>query len=139
MSDLEQWAIEHINSPYKLGANGSEGTYDCWSMIRCLQRDVYQREVPAIAGEVSNLKGMMLAFKQDPALNQWQSVELATLQEGDCLLLTQHTHPHHVGIYLDTDDGGVLHAIEHVGVCFQSLNSLKNNGWIITGVYRYAE
>ena len=54
---------------------------------------------------------------------------------GDGVLLRDGNDPH-VGIYLDLDGGGVLHALEGKGVVFTALRDLNFLGFARPTFYR---
>ena len=51
--------------------------------------------------------------------------------------MRQSRHPVHVGLWLNVDGGGVLHAARDIGVVFQNTWDLAAHGWRIEGTYRF--
>ena len=56
-----------------------------------------------------------------------------------CMKVFTDAYPVHIGVWLDIDGGGVLHAVRHAGVVFQNLAALDAHGWRIEGFYRFRE
>jgi hypothetical protein len=83
------------------------------------------------------MKTLIRTMRDHPERQNWHAVE--TPKEGDVALLRQSRHPIHVGVWLDVDGGGILHAVQGAGVVFQSLNNLNMTGWKIENYYRHIE
>lgn len=132
---MTHWANAYIGARYELGADGSTGTYDCWSLARTVLREQFNYDVPPIGVTTPTAATFIKTFAEHDERQRWQAVE--SVSEGDCVLLTQSRLPHHVGLWLDIDGGGILHAVEGAGVVYQSLLSLKMSGWRVTGFYRH--
>jgi len=123
-----------IGRPWIAGARGSEA-YDCWGLFLEVQRTQFNRELPEIPVDASNIKKVLNAFSHHPERQRWQKVKQPT--EGDAILMRQSRYPVHIGVWLDIDGGGVLHAVQHAGVVYQTLAALEAHGWRIEGNYRF--
>lgn len=120
------WAIDYIGKPWAVGAQGPDA-FDCWALVRDVQRLHFDRELPIIDVNAMDLRAVYRAFKAHPELERWQQVDAPV--EGDIALLSSCRHPHHCGVWLDVDAGGLLHSEAATGVAFQDLASLRASGW----------
>jgi hypothetical protein len=59
--------------------------------------------------------------------------------DGCLVLMGKREWPHHIGVYLDTDGGKIMHCLEHVGSAIDSVRSLKAAGWGLMKFYRLAD
>jgi hypothetical protein len=50
-------------------------------------------------------------------------------QDGDIVEMGSAKDMWHVGIWLDVDNGGILHSVQGVGVVFTQARHLKMLGW----------
>ena len=123
-----------IGLPWVAGARGPK-TYDCWGLFLEVQRSQFNHELPEIPVDALNVKEVLNAFSHHPERQRWQKVKQPT--EGDAILMRQSRYPVHIGVWLDIDGGGVLHAVQHAGVVYQTLTALEAHGWRIEGNYRF--
>ena len=130
---MTHWAMEYIGKPWVFASDGPEA-YDCWGLVVAVYRQMYGRELDIIPVEQGNLRQVIKAFKQHPERKNWVAVD--NPKEGDVALMRQSRHPIHVGIWLNIDGGGVMHAMQGNGVVFQDIGSLSLSGWKIEGWYR---
>ena len=123
-----------IGLPWVVGAAGPDA-FDCWGLFVTVQRQCFGRDLPQNPVDATNLRAVLDAFKGHPERQRWQLVNQPT--EGDAVLMGQSRYPVHIGVWLDIDGGGVLHAVRHAGVAFQTLAALDAHGWRIEGFYRF--
>jgi len=83
----------------------------------------------------TNVLAIARGFRDHPERERWDLVDDPV--EGDCVLMRQARYPIHVGVWLDVDNGGVLHCSQESGVAFQTLSSLALNGWQVEDFYRF--
>jgi cell wall-associated NlpC family hydrolase len=132
MSSLH-WASAYVGLPWAADGEGP-GSFHCWALVRHVQRERFDRDLPAIPNP-DDLLTIARSFRDHPERRRWNLVE--TPQEGDCVLMRQARYPVHVGVWLDVDGGRVLHVVRDKGVVAQSLMSLAAHGWRIEGFYRF--
>ena len=132
------WAEDLIGRPWVAGGRGPD-VFDCWGLARWCWRERFGIEVPEIPVDAANLRAVLAGFRDHPERQRWRRVERAPEQprEGDAVLMRQSRHPVHVGIWLNVDGGGVLHAARDIGVVFQPPVDLTAHGWRIEGFYRF--
>lgn len=123
-----------IGLPWVAGARGPEA-YDCWGLFLAVQRDHFSRDLPEIPVDALDLRAVLNAFSGHPERQRWLSVSKP--EEGDAVLMRQSRYPVHIGVWLNIDGGGVLHAVRHAGVVFQTLAALDAHGWRVDSVMRF--
>lgn len=123
---MSHWANELIGKPYEKGACGPEA-FDCWGLVRFVLSERYRIEVPVVNVDADDLRAVLSAFKDDPERSNWEEVKQP--KEGDVVSMSHNKYISHVGIWLDVDGGGVLHAVKGVGVIFGRMANLKSSGW----------
>lgn len=123
------WAFDYIGQPWVAG------THDCWGFFRRVQAERFGRVLPAIEPDSYRSLHCARAFAGNPERDHWQPT--ATPAEGDAVLLAHARHPSHVGLWIEVDGGGVLHCLQRAGVVFQTVKSLKAQGWGHLEYYRH--
>lgn len=122
--------VPYIGLPYQPHGSGPDA-YDCWGLLRHVMLnhfDTYMPNVP-IGDEV----GTRAIFEEKVRCGDWEQVE--SPNHGDGVLLRGGKHPH-VGIWLDIDSGGILHAMEKIGVIFTHPRGLPALGFGRVKYYR---
>ena len=130
---MTHWGEQYIGIPWSADGEGPDA-YHCWAFVCHVQQRHFDRELPAIPNP-EDLLAIARDFRDHPERNRWDLSH--DPKEGDCVLLRQARYPIHVGVWLDVDEGGVLHCAQEAGVAFQNLVSLAANGWRIEGCYRF--
>lgn len=120
------WAARYIGLPWANGAQGPEA-FDCWALVRHVQREHYGRELPIINVDAENYREVCASFETHPERARWSLVDAP--QDGDCVLTHRGWQIDHVGVYLDLDGGRVLHSIRGSGVVCTALPALARLGW----------
>jgi len=127
---------ELIGRPYKSGSMGPD-TFDCWGLLRHVQKLCFDREVQAIVPpeDESDLRALVYFIKNHPEHQNW--VKVAEPVHGGAVEMSSSSHPHHIGVYLDIDGGGILHC-SNAGVTFDRIFTLTVSGWRKMVYYDYA-
>lgn len=128
------WASRYVGMPWENGAQGP-AAYDCWALVRQVQREHYGRELPMIVVDAEDGSAVHDAFRSHPERARWTRVD--SPQDGDCVLTHKGNEVDHVGVYLDLDGGRVLHAITGSGVVCTTLPTLQRLGWYPLEFYRF--
>lgn len=129
------WATKFIGLPYQSGAQGPDA-FDCWAFARHVWADQFKLDVAAIPDvDGTDARATVAAFRDPEHFRNW--VKAGKPGEGDAVLMSHSSTPHHVGVWIDADGGGVLHCIKGAGVIFSTASNLLANGWHIVGVYRH--
>ncbi len=129
------WAETYIGVPWSATGEGPDN-YHCWAFVRHIQTQHFSRALPGIPNP-EDVLAIARGFRDHPERRRWELIKEPA--EGDCVLMRQARYPIHVGVWLDVDNGGVLHCSQDAGVAFQTLNSLSLNGWTAEGFYRFTE
>jgi len=127
MSRLQLVVESLLEKPWKLGAQGPEA-YDCWSLVRHVQRALFGREVPIVElPETTAPHRIARLFETHPGNALWR--EAPRPSHGGGVLLSSAKSPLHCGVWLQVDGGVLLHCAEGVGVCADDLLKLKALGY----------
>ena len=130
---MSHWAASYIGKPWRSGAAGP-AAYDCHGIVRAVYADQCGVLLPVVEANALSVRDVVCAMHRYD-YSDWLEISAPAL-DFDVVEMSLHHWPHHVGVYLALDGGGVLTSVEGTGVVFQSLSSLKNHGWNITNVYR---
>lgn len=132
---MTHWAAHYIGLPWQYGGSGPDA-FDCWGFIRTVQREHFSVDIPAIPAP-STWGEAREAISNNEERQNWTRV--LDPREGDLVLMARNRYPVHIGIFiLANDTRGVLHCMQHSGVVFNSLPSLKVSGWGALTYYRRA-
>lgn len=127
MSDFLRRTIEPLlGLPYRKGAAGPDA-FDCWGLCRFVQARLFNRELAEIEAwpeQLEQLAGFVAAHVER---KKWRRVEAPL--HGCIVEMSHNLIPWHVGVYLQIDGGGVLHAREKRGVVFEDLFRLRRGGF----------
>lgn len=130
---MSHWAEAYIGKPWANGACGPDA-YDCHGIVRAAYLDQLDIYLPVVdVNALSTLSAVRAVCHYD--YSEWDEIGKPD-RDFDVVEMSLSKRPHHVGIYLNIDDGGVLSSVEGAGVIFQTLGSLKRHGWNITNCYR---
>lgn len=127
----EKQAAELIGIPYAPGAFGPD-EFNCWGLLHYVQRNYFGVNLPE--APVGDQAACLAIARNCMETNLWLKVQEP--MHGDGALLRDGSDPH-VGVYLNFEGGGILHAVEGEGVVFTHLRSLNNLGYGRTTFYRF--
>lgn len=114
------WAIPHIGKAWVSGARGP-GDFDCWGLVCYVYKMELGIDVPQMPGV--DAKNRLLVSR---VMRDQEIFEVAeTPQEFDVVVLGRSSQCQHVGIYTESEGGGVVHCQEGAGVVFVSIPQLK--------------
>lgn len=123
--------VTYIGLPWRAGATGPD-EYDCWGLLRHIEAVYFNVYLPQIlVGDEAACREM---FDVKINSHEWESVQYP--RHGDGVLLRGGSSPH-VGVWLDFDGGGILHAIEKHGVIFTQPRGLVSLGFGRSAYYRF--
>ncbi|MEM5449849.1 NlpC/P60 family protein [Paraburkholderia guartelaensis] len=112
----------YINRPWVGGGRGPD-SFDCWGLLAWVQREHFGIHLPE---RVTDPAGMRAIYHDELESGRWRIVPRPV--HGCGVLLRSGDRPH-VGVYLQIDGGGVLHAMEGVGVIYTSRHQLTVMGY----------
>lgn len=128
---MTHWAIQYIGQEWVPQSN------DCWAFCRRIWADHFGLDVPVVDVDPAHLAAVVHAFHGHAERAHW--IEVAYPREGDAVLLAHSRYPSHVGVWIEADDGGVLHCDQASGVCFSSPQALARAGWGHLRYYRHLD
>lgn len=129
------WAAQYIGTPWQLGATGPDA-YDCWGLVRHVQRQHFGREMPALTIGQTALQirtpEQWRTLRELLAHTPWRCVA-GKPGPGDIALMRTACGPH-VGVCIEADGAvGVLHATGVVdrggAVVYSRANDLHELGY----------
>ena len=127
---MSHWAEQYIGRPWV------EKQHECGHFFCAVMKERFGLEVQPIDADALSLRSCIRALNgEHPEFANW--VEVDTPREGDCVRMSHAKHPHHVGLWVDVDGGGVLHCVEGAGVVLSSRRSLRVTGWKIVSLMRH--
>jgi len=128
------WMLLYLGKPWKAGAAGPHA-YDCWHLFRAVQKHRFGRDIPVLAfveGVVPSLEDQRATIMRERRY-RWEPVDRP--KEGDAVV-TQR--PLHIGVWLPYAGGGVLHAVEEVGVVWTKDRDWRALGFGERTCYRHS-
>lgn len=120
----------YIGLPWVAGARGPDA-FDCWGLLRYVQAAHFGRALPDLPEFGAVARDLYQARMTSRA---WESI--AVPEHGAGVLMRDGDAPH-VGVWLDCEGGGVLHAMERVGVVWTPRQSLRLIGFSRLKYYRF--
>lgn len=124
------WAMTYLGRPWV------EKTYTCGHFFVDVMRERFGIEVAVIDHAAHSMLSCVRAFRRGhPELQNW--VEVEAPEEGDAVEMSHAHDPHHIGVWVAADGGGVLHNVRGAGVVFSSRSALRLGGWNIVSIQRH--
>lgn len=115
-------ANTYIGLPWVDGARGP-GSFDCWGLLRWVQLHHFNLVLPDLPAMPDMRREL---YREQMKSGTWSVIDRPV--HGCGVLLRGGDRPH-VGVYLDLDGGGVLHAQEGAGVIYTERSKLKKVGY----------
>jgi cell wall-associated NlpC family hydrolase len=114
----------YIGIPWKEGAQGPDA-YDCMGFFRHIQKQQFGIDVPlVIAPDYEDGQALASLMTNHSERQKWVRIEKPI--HGCAVLIRK---PMHIGVWLELDDGGVLHCARGAGVIFTSDKSWRFSGF----------
>lgn len=99
---------------------------DCQDLVRFIERECFGREVLGLVVPSSRTSELVRFIRDHPDRLRWRISERP--EHGGIVEMSHNVEAHHVGVWLDIDGGGILHAFIG-GVAFQRPLELQAAGW----------
>jgi cell wall-associated NlpC family hydrolase len=112
----------YINLPWVGGARGPD-SFDCWGLLSWVQREHFGVFLPERSTDAAAMRAI---YHDELDAGRWRIIQRPF--HGCGVLLRAGDRPH-VGVYLRLDGGGVLHAMEGVGVTYTLRSQLRAMGY----------
>lgn len=124
------WANEYIGDPW------IEKTHECGHFFVKMMRLRFGVICEVIDADAMSVLSCVRALSgAHPEFRNWLPVDEP--REGDCVQMSCSKHPHHIGMWVEVDGGGVLHCVEGAGVVFSTRKNLRATGWNIVSIKRH--
>ncbi|WP_390679464.1 NlpC/P60 family protein [Burkholderia anthina] len=112
------------------GARGPD-TFDCWGLLVWIQREHFDIRLPERAIDPGVMRDL---YRTEVDAGRWRIVPHPF--DGCGVLLRGGDQPH-VGVFLQNDGGGVLHAAEGAGVVYTPKRYLGEVGYARATWYKF--
>lgn len=106
--------------------NNEPGEFHCQGLVKYVSKVCFDREIFLIDTPGARVVDLIRFIRDHPERYMWRVQEGP--EHGGLVEMSYERHPHHVGIWLDIDGGGILHAY-HAGVAFATVLELRAAGW----------
>jgi len=123
---MKHWAKSYIGKPWARMARGPD-SFDCWGLVYDVYKTHYNIELPQNLIDPIHVKAYAMAINEGKDHPDW--IEKDEPKEGYVVPLSKSRLFHHVGIWLDVDEGVILHAHQGSCVVAQSMHSMKAHNW----------
>lgn len=133
---MSHWVEQYIGIPYGKGGTTTD-FFDCWGLVRYIQREHFNLDLPIIDVDSDNMRQVIKSFKSNDELHNWYSVDKP--KNGTAVLLSQAQNSSHVGVWIDVDGGKLLHCLQNSGVILSSRANLQTAGWSNIRYYEHIE
>lgn len=128
---MTHWAEHYIGDPW------IKGEHECGHLFLRVQDEQFGNVVNLIDADACSMLSCVRAMNgSHPEFLLWPEISDSP-REGDCVQMSHSKRPHHIGVWVDIDGGGVLHCVEGLGVIFSTRQALRLNGWNITAIRRH--
>ena len=114
-----RWLNDYIGLPYVLGGRDLGGL-DCFGLLKMVYDREYGETLPDWQTDDLSLRGRAETIASVVCSGAWEPVE--DPQDGDFVVCYRSRAPLHLGLYFA---GGVLHAMEGLGVVFEPLDRFQ--------------
>ena len=130
------WAGQYVGKPWKPGEYGPE-FFDCWGLVWHVATQHYGIQLPKFQGcHTMGLTAMAKLITHE-IFDNWKPLQRP--KDGCCVAMSQGGPIHHVGIYVQTDGGVVLHSNMARGTVAQSIAATKASGYRRLEFYEWSK
>jgi cell wall-associated NlpC family hydrolase len=103
------WSARYVGLPWAPGADGPDA-YDCWGLVRAVQRERYGRDLPRLAVRADAPPGQWGELRQlVKRSSSWRQIDGAWA-DGDILVMLNAKGLPHVGTVVARERLFVLHS-----------------------------
>ena len=100
--------------------------FDCQTFVKYIQKHCFGRDIFTIATPSDETSILVRFIRNHPERVNWPIIDKP--EHGGIVEMSHGRYPHHVGIWLDIDGGGIAHC-DLGGVSFQKRKELEAAGW----------
>ena len=123
---MTHWLNRYIGKPYRRGCQGPEA-FDCWGFVQWVLTHHYGHS----RATLDNLEALMRLSS-----SHWLPLDHP---EGGAVVMMEMASCPHVGIWVDSDQGGIAHCMEEYGVLFTPLSRFPVIGCRLLSFYGSAK
>lgn len=125
-----------VGIPWKVGGKNPKEGFDCWGFFKWFYSEFADIQIAEDGEQIkpSETKKMIKAFSKAKGSGQWKNI-LAPV-DFCAVALSKNKKIHHVGVWFN---GGCLHAVEGIGVVYNTVMHLNRNGFNKVEFYEYAK
>lgn len=114
--------LQYINKKWESGATGPD-KFDCHGLVVDVQKNIYNHTMPSVKVNSDSLLCVVKAISKHEV---WEQFEKISAPEDGCIVkMFTAEEPNHIGVYINIDNGGVLHSLRHQSVVWDQLFILK--------------
>lgn len=125
--------MTHWSKQY-LGRQYIKGEQDCWTVFCDIQNNVFNKNLSELDFGNINERNARKEFINNPLRQRFKRVNIPI--DGCAVFLSKGQYTSHIGTYIASGEGKVIHAVEHLGTIIQNISDLELNGWNIVGFYK---
>lgn len=114
--------LNYINLKWESGATGPD-TYDCQGLVVDVQKNIYNKIMPDVKVNSEKLISIVRAISKNKIWDRFQKIN--TPEDGCIVKMFTAEEPNHIGVYIDIDNGGVLHSLRKSGVVWDNMFIIK--------------
>lgn len=124
---MAHWISNYVGKPY------IKGKQDCWTVFCDIQNNVYNKNLELINfGNIGEIAARN-QFQKHQLRQRFKEIKMPV--EGCAVFLGKGKYTSHIGVFLNSGEGKVIHAIENTGIIIQTISELEIHGWRIMGYY----
>jgi cell wall-associated NlpC family hydrolase len=128
------WAVKYVGIPQMVGGRTSAGV-DCWGLLKLVYQNEFNIELPDYPGVTAQSVLDIHLTIVEAAKQEWE--EILVPVDGCAVAMSQKRIIHHVGIYLNIDQGKILHCWHKHNVIVDTLFALRMKGIKTLKYYRH--
>ena len=114
--------LQYINKKWESGATGPD-KFDCQGLVVDIQKNVYNKIMPTVKVNSESLLSVVKAISKNKVWEQFEKIDKP--EDGCIVKMFTAEEPNHIGVYIDIDNGGVIHSLRNQGVVWDQLFILK--------------
>jgi cell wall-associated NlpC family hydrolase len=127
-----------IGKPYKIGARGENGAFDCYGLARHIQNELAGIDMPDVAFAEPTTRAQAEAMLSHPERQAWEEIPEGEARELDLVLMGNvQKRDFHLGTFIKPRTvGAVMHIDKAAGVVVDDIPALKASGFNYLKFYR---
>jgi len=138
MTDRLAFFESLIGKPYKIGARGEDGCFDCYGLARHIQLELAGIDMPDVAFAEPTTRAQAEAMLSHPERQAWDEIPEGEARELDLVLMGNVAkRDFHLGTFIKPGTvGAVMHIDKVAGVVVDDIPALKASGYNFLRYFR---